>query len=168
MTDIPLRIVLGVAGGNALSGALGSLASTLGPAGMIGAALVGFGISSVKTAATFQNAMLQTQAHAGLAASAVQHVNQALLQMGPAVGQGPTQLAEAMYPILSGFSGITNQAAKTQVSLTELRLASESVAGSTTSVTTVSNAATAAFNALGLQTNDTALATSRMQHIFDV
>lgn len=168
MADVPLRIMLSVVGGNALSGALGQIASSLGPAGIVGAALVGFGVTSVKAAATFQNAMLQNESHAGLAASQVQNVNQALLAMGPAVGQGPTQLAEALYPILSGFSGISNQAAKTQVSLTELKLASESVAGSTTSVTTVSNAATAAFNALGLQTNNTALATQRMQHLFDV
>jgi len=168
MTDIPLRIVLSVTGASALSGALGSLASSFGPAGIAGAALAGFGVASVKASADFQNAMLQNEAHAGLAASQVNAVTQALLEMGPAVGQGPTQLAEALYPILSGFSGITNQTAKTQVSLTELDLAAKSVAGSTTSVTTVSNAATAAFNALGLQTNDTALATRRMTDLFDI
>jgi TP901 family phage tail tape measure protein len=168
MTDIPVRIVMSITGANAISGALGSLASSFGPAGIAGAVVAGLGVASVKASADFQNAMLQNEAHAGLAASQVNAVNQALLQMGPAVGQGPTQLAEALYPILSGFSGITNQAAKTQVSLTELKLAAQSVAGSTTSVTTVSNAATAAFNALGLQTNNTALATQRMTDLFDI
>lgn len=167
MTDIPLRIVLSAVGGGALSSVASGIAGTFGPAGMVGAALLGLGAVSVKASADFQNAMLQNEAHAGLAASQVGAVNKALLAMGPAVGQGPTQLAQALYPILSGFSGITNQAAKTQVSLTELKLAAESVAGSTTSVTTVSNAATAAFNALGLQTNNTALAQQRMTTLFD-
>lgn len=168
MADIPLRILLSMTGANAITSALGPIASALGPAGIVGAALVAFGASSVKQSADFQNAMLQNEAHAGLAVSQVQNVNQALLAMGPAVGQGPTQLAEALYPILSGFSGINNQAAKTQVSLTELRLAAQSVAGSTTSVTTVSNAATASFNALGLASNNSATNIQRMNWLFDV
>ena len=168
MADVPLRILMSVAGGNALSGQLAQLASSLGPGGIIAGALIGLGTVAVQSGAAFQNAMLQNEAHAGLAASQVQTVNQALLAMGPAVGQGPTQLAQALYPILSGFSGIQDQSAKTQVSLAELKLAAESVVGTTTSVTTVSNAATAAFNAYGMATNDAATNTSRMTSLFDI
>lgn len=185
MSDVSMRIMLSVAGTSAVSTAMQSVGKSLsglsskfgswGPRlAVAGEAALGvsmavgaIGIAAVSTASQFQTAMLANEAHAGLAASQVQNVNNALLQMGPAVGQGPTQLAQALYPILSGFSGISNQAAKTQVSLAELKDAAMSVAGTTANVTTVSNAATAAFNAFGLATNNATTNTARMNSLFD-
>jgi TP901 family phage tail tape measure protein len=176
MADVYMRILMSASQGNVMS-VIGGIAKSLGGAGLggalagvalaAGAAAIGLGVASVKAAGDFQNAMDQNVAHAGLAKDQVQNVTTALMAMGPAVGQGPTELAKALYPILSGFSGITNEGAKTAVSLTELRLAAESVVGTTTSVTTVSNAATGAFNALGLGTNNTATNMRRMNTLFD-
>lgn len=138
-------------------------------AALVGAAIaVWIGDKAVHAAGDFQTSMLALESHAGLVASQVNTVTDALMQMGPAVGQGPTQLANALYPIMSGFSGITDQAAKTQVSLNELKLASMSVVGTTTDTTTVAKAATSAFNAYGLASNDTATNISRMNNLFDV
>src|SRR5579859_3493376 len=171
MVDLRLNIIIG-ASSAAVRPVISSLMSSLGPVGTVavgvGAAIIGIGAASYKAAADFQQAMLANEAHAGLAKDQVNAVTQALLAMGPAVGQGPTQLAQAMYPILSGFSGISNQAAKTQISLQELKLAAESVAGSSTPVTTAALAMTQTFNALGLQTNNTALGIARMTQLSDV
>ena len=177
MADVNMNIAVGISGVAAVVGAIKGIAAAFGKGGLVGgleavgvaagAAAIGLGVAAVNASSQFQQAMLLNEAHAGLAASQVNNVTSALLAMGPAVGQGPVQLAQALYPILSGFSGITDQAIKTQVSLVELKDAAMSVAGSTTSVVDVSRAATAAFNALGLATNDTATNTSRMNNLFD-
>ena len=177
MTDIALRILLQAQ--NQMSGVVSSAVRDLmginpilggvAVAGLaVGAAVVGIGVKTTQMAGQFQNAMLQNEAHAGLAANQVQRVNDALMQMGPAVGQGPTQLADAMYPILSGFSNITDQSAKTSVSLEELKLASESVAGSTARVYDASKAATSAFNAYNLESNNTGKNLKNLHMLFDV
>src|SRR5579859_7900111 len=171
MVDLRLNIIIG-ASSAAVRPVISSLMSSLGPVGTVavgvGAAIIGIGAASYKAAADFQQAMLANEAHAGLAKDQVNAVTQALLAMGPAVGQGPTQLAQAMYPILSGFSGISNQATKTKVSLVELRDAAMSVAGTDTSVSDAALALTQTYNALGLQTNNTALAIARMNNISDI
>ena len=123
MTDIPLRILLqaqnqassvvkslvgDLTGNSGLSKALAGV--TVAGAGMA----VGIGVDAVKKASDFQNAMQQNVAHAGLAKDQFNAVSQSVLQMSSDVGQMPTDLAQGLYPILSGFSGITNQAAKAQ------------------------------------------------------
>ncbi len=180
MADVNMRILLSATGGSGVVSAVQSVTSALGSGGggllgalagvgvAVGGMAVGLGEAAVSASSQFQTAMLANEAHAGLASSQVQNVTNALLEMGPAVGQGPTQLAQALYPVLSSFSGISDQSAKTQVSLTELKDAAESVAGSATSVTSVTNAGSAAFNAYGLATNDSATNISRMNGLFDV
>ena len=176
MTDINLRILLqaqnqassvvksligDLTGNSGLSKALAGVA--VAGAGMA----VALGVDAVKKASDFQNAMLQNVAHAGLAKDQFNAVSQSVLQMSSDVGQMPTDLAQGLYPILSGFSGITNQAAKAQTSLEDLRLAAEDVAGTETKTTVTSGALTAAYNALGLQTNDTATNISRLKTLND-
>ena len=176
MTDLYLRILLqaqnqalsvvksligDLTGGSGLSKALAGVA--VAGAGMA----VALGVDAVKKASDFQNAMLQNVAHAGLAKDQFNAVSQSVLQMSSDVGQMPTDLAQGLYPILSGFSGITNQAAKAQTSLEDLRLAAEDVAGTETKTTVTSGALTAAYNALGLQTNDTATNISRLKTLND-
>lgn len=176
MADINMRILLSAVGGAGVSSAISSIGNSMGGlnktllgigVAAVGAA-VGLGVASVNAASQFQTAMDQNVAHAGLAKDQVDNVTKALLQMGPTVGQSPTVLAQAMYPVLSSLSGISNQGAKTALALDEVKLASESVAGSTTSVTSVTNAASAAFNAFGLQTNNANTNTARMNNLFDV
>lgn len=154
--------------GSALSGSGGLTTAMAGVGLAVGAVAVGIGVASVSAATQFQTAMDQNVAHAGLAKDQVNNVTQALLAMGPTVGQSPTALATALYPVLSSLSGITNQSAKSQLALLELKNASESVAGSTTSVTSVTNAASAAFNAYGLQTDNATTNSTRMNNLFDV
>lgn len=177
MADVSMRILLQAIGGNSVVSSVKSIATSLGSGGLGGALLavgvaagtaaIGLGVASVKAASSFQTAMDANIAHAGLAKDQVNNVTNALLQMGPAVGQSPTVLATALYPVLSSLSGITNQGAKTSLALDEVKMAAESVAGSTTSVTSVTNAASAAFNAYGLQTNNATTNTARMNNLFD-
>src|SRR5579883_929734 len=176
-TDLALRIVLSAVDTGAssviknvsssLTGNPGLTGSVVAASAAVAAMGIGLGVASVQAAGNFQQAVLQLVSHAGLAKDQVNTVTQALIQMGPAVGQSSTVLAQALYPVLSSLSGITDQSAKTQVSLTELQDAAESVAGSTTSVASVTNAASAAFNAYGLGTNTTALNIARMNTLFD-
>lgn len=173
MSDISLRVLLSASRGN-VDSVIGDVAKALGgKSGGLGGALaavtvgaaglaVALGVDGVQKAAAFSNAMIQNVAHAGLAKNQFDAVSQSVLQMSTDVGQMPTSLAQALYPILSGLSGITNQSAKAQASLEDLRLSAEDVAGTETSTTTVSNALTATFNALGLQTNNTA---ANMAHL---
>lgn len=140
-------------------------------AGLVVAGLVGVGAAigeSVHMAGDFQNAMLQNVAHAGLAKDQFDKVSQSVLQMAGSVGQAPVDMAKALYPIYSGLSEMTNQSAKAQVGLAELDNAAKSVAGTTTDVTLVSRAATSAFNALGLGSNDAGKSIANMNTLFDV
>ena len=136
--------------------------------GLVGvAAAIALGVASVKMAGDFQTAVLSLVAHAGLARSQIDNVSQGILQMAPIVGRSPVELADALYPILSAFSGITNQGAKASLSLATLKNSFEAVAGTTTNGTDVANAAVGTFNALGLATNNVALNTKRMNDLFD-
>lgn len=153
--------------GNDLSMTTGLAGNILGVAKVAGEMALGLGAAAVNASGSFQTAMLANAAHAGLAKDQIDSVSQSVLTMAPTIGQMPTALAQALYPVLSSFSGISNESAKAQISLTELKDAGESVAGSTTSVTSVTNAASAAFNAYGLATNDTKTNVDRMNTLFD-
>jgi Phage-related minor tail protein len=177
MTDIPLRILLQaqdqasrvISGfGNQLLKMSGQFKPILLGAGLVAAAVIGIGAVSVKMAADFQAAMLLNEAHAGLAANQVQRVTDALMQMAPAVGIGPTQLAQALYPVLSGLSNMTDQAAKAKVALYDLNLAAQNVAGTDADINVVTKAHISTLNAYNLSTNNAALATQRLQMISDV
>jgi TP901 family phage tail tape measure protein len=128
---------------------------------------VAIGVEAVNKASAFQNAMLQNVAHAGLAKNQFDAVSKSVLQMSTDVGQMPTDLAQGLYPILSGFSGITNESSKAQTALEDLRLAAEDVVGTETKTTVTSGALTSAFNALGLQTNNTSTNISRLKTLND-
>lgn len=176
MTDIPLRILLQaqdqaskvISGfGNQLLKMSGDFKPLLIGAGLVAGAVIGIGAVSVKMAADFQQAILSLVAHAGLAQSQVQNVTDAVLAMAPVVGRSPIELADALYPILSAFSGITDQSAKTSLALATLKLSFETVAGTTVDGTAVANAAVGTFNALGLATNNAALNASRMTSLMD-
>lgn len=163
---------LAITATNNAVGVIAKLASSLGPIGaaaaIAGAALIDLGVQSTKQAADFQTAMLSNVAHAGLAKSEFQSVSDAILAMAPEVGRAPTQLAEAMYPILSAFSGIQNQSAKSAIALDTLKMSFQTVAGTTVDGTAVANAAVGTFNALGLATNNVSTNTQRMTGLFDV
>lgn len=179
MADVNLRVLLSAVGGAGVIQAVQSVASAItGGGGLTGVLAgvgvaaaglaVGLGVTAVNASSDFQTAMLQNVAHAGLAANQVDSVTNALMQMGPAVGQGPTALAQALYPILSSFSGMTDQAGKAQLSLATLNDAAKSVAGSTTSVSDVTGAATAVFNAYGFATGNATRDTQIMHSEFDM
>ncbi len=178
MADVNLRILLSAVGGGAVTSVIGDIARSLGKGGLggalvgigvaAGAAAIGIGVASVDAASKFQEAMLSLVAHAGLAQSQFNNVSQGVMQMATVVGRSPTELAQALYPILSSFSGISNQSAKTALSLATLKLSMETVAGTTVDGTQVAQAAVGTFNALGLSTNNAATNTARMTSLMDI
>lgn len=150
-----------------LSGGSGLTKALVGVGLAAGTLAVGLGASAVDAASKFGEAGDLLVAHAGLAQSQLNLIQQSLLQMGPQLGQMPTALEQAIYPVLSGFSGISNASDKAQLSLTELKLAGESVAGSTTNISDVTSAATATFNAFGMQTANNNTNIKEMNTLFD-
>lgn len=174
MTDIGLRILLQAQDQassviKSFMGLMGDMNGRLGLLAGAGILAVGAGLAySTKRAADFEQSMLSLVAHAGLAKSQFDNVSQAVMAMSADVGRSPIELADALYPILSAFSGITNQSAKTAISLDTLKMAFETVAGTTVDGTAVANAAVSTFNALGLATNDAGTNTARMTALFDV
>lgn len=170
--DSSLNLLINISAMDMASSVIRSVAGTLGPVGDILAtaaiATIGLGAASIKAAGDFQQAILSDVAHAGLAKDQVNNVSNAIMGMSVAVGRSPTELAEALYPILSGFSGISNQAVKTKISLATLQDSFEAVAGTTVNGTSVANAAIGTFNALGLATNNAATNQQRMTGLFDI
>lgn len=63
--------------------------------------LVALGAVAVKTSADFQTAMTQIHTQTGASAAEVSRMSGAINRLAPNVGEGPTQLAEALYPIES-------------------------------------------------------------------
>lgn len=63
--------------------------------------LLAVGGYSIKAAMDFQTSMTQIQTQAGASASEVNKMSSAVLKLAPKVGEGPTELAAALYPIES-------------------------------------------------------------------
>ena len=82
------------AGGKSISSAGHSMSSLSLP--LLGAATV-----SIKEAVDFQSAMTLINTQAGAGTQEVTKLSQAVLKLAPAVGTGPTELAEALFPIES-------------------------------------------------------------------
>ena len=156
------------AGEGMAGGLVGGLLNVVMIAAMVVPALVGIGKKAISMDGDFQTAMLSNVAHAGLLKTQMDSVSASILKMSTEVGRSPTQLAEAMYPILSAFSGITNQSAKSSLALATLKLSFEAVAGTTVNGTDVANAAVGTFNSLGLATNNAATNTQRMTALMDI
>ncbi|MBA2285842.1 MAG: phage tail tape measure protein [Ktedonobacteraceae bacterium] len=148
--------------------ALGFAELGIAAAAVFGVIAIAIGVKAVKAASDFQQAMLSNVAHAGLAKAEFDKVSASVLRMSTEVGRSPTALAEALYPILSAFSGIQNQSAKSALALDTLRMSFQTVAGTTVDGTAVANAAVGTFNALGLATDNVSVNTGRMTNLFDV
>lgn len=146
----------------------GAAGLVVGALAAVTAAAIGVGVTSVKMAGDFQQAMLENVAGAGLAKDKMDSVTQSVLNMSSVVGRAPTELAQALYPILSGFSAISEKAGKSSLSLATLKLAFESVAGSTTNGSDVALAGVQVFNSLRLATGNAATNMTRMQAVFDI
>ncbi|HEX3642581.1 MAG TPA: phage tail tape measure protein [Ktedonobacteraceae bacterium] len=69
------------------------------------AAAVAIGTKAVDAAKDFQQSLLKIQAYAGLTKKETDSMSQSLLDMAGAVGVGPKELADALYPLISsGYS----------------------------------------------------------------
>jgi hypothetical protein len=154
--DINMRILLNASAGNTFSviegvtralsgGGPGSLTGALAAVG-IGAA-VAFGVSAVKAAADYQQALLKVQALTGMTAQATQQMSEQILQMAPQVGEAPVDLANALYFVSSaGFRGAD--------ALNIMRLSAEAAATGNFDATVAADALTSALNSFGLKGND--------------
>jgi len=73
---------------------------------VVGIAAVAAGVYSMKSASDFQASMLLIQTQAGASAQEVRNMTQAVLELAPALGQTPQQLAEGLYYVESaGYRG---------------------------------------------------------------
>lgn len=110
-------------------------------------AAIAFGVSSVKAAGDFQQSMLKIQAYAGLSKQQTDAMSASVLKMSTIVGQSPTVLADALYPIVSsGYSA--SQA------LQILQLSAESAAASGAQTSVVADALTTSLKAMHAPASD--------------
>jgi len=65
------------------------------------APLLALGAASAKTALTFGSSLTKLRTLVGLTADEVEFLKQGVLDIGPAVGKGPNELAKALFPIVS-------------------------------------------------------------------
>ena len=97
------------AGAAAAKGEMGSFSSSAGAVGGVMAAglalgvtaIVGVGVASAVAATEFQKNMLKVQAYAGLTKQQTTDMGNSIMDMGSKYGVGPTELAKAIYPIIS-------------------------------------------------------------------
>ncbi len=112
-------------------------------AALVGAGIaVAFGAMALKSAADFQQEMTKVGSLAAPVTENMKAMGQAILAMAPAVGQGPIELAKALYLVESaGFHG--------KDALDILTRSSWLATAGMTSVKVVADAVTSAVNAFG-------------------
>src|SRR5580693_5485708 len=98
--------------------------------------LLAVGGYSIKMAMDFQTSMTQLRTQAGASAKELKYLEAGALKIGPKVAEGPTELAQALYPIRSvGLQGkqaleaLTAAAKGSQVSGAGLTETSEALSG---------------------------------------
>lgn len=153
MADLALRILLQAQDmmSNVVKGAgsalqdFGGTASGVGPIlGVVAGAALAVGgalLSCVQPAADFQQSVLKISAYAGLSKQQTDAMSQSLLDMAGAVGVGPKELADALYPIIS--SGYQASDA-----LNILKLSAETAAASGAQTSVVADALTTSLGAM--------------------
>lgn len=130
-------------------GAVGPMGIATAAIAGVGIAAVGMAASSVKAAGDFQQSMLKVQAYAGLSKQQADQMSQSILKMSTAVGVGPKELADALYPIISsGYSA--SQA------MTILSLSAKTAAASGAQTSSVADGLTTSLKAMNAPASDAA------------
>lgn len=106
-----------------------------------GTAAVGFGVASVGMAANFQSGMSKVAAYAGMTSTQTDSLGKSILSLATQMGQSPTGMADAIFPIIS--SGYT--AAQ---SLNILKLSAMTAAASGANMATIADALTSSLKAM--------------------
>ena len=120
-----------------------------------GLAVVGLGVVSVKTAATFQMAMTNLVTGAGESEKNIKMVSAGILSMASIVGMTATQLAAGMYMVESaGYHGAAG--------LAVLKASAEGAAVGHADLASVANAVTSALNAYHLKASAAVSITNQM------
>lgn len=135
--------------GGAIAGGLGKAAQLAGGAiAAASTAVVGFGVSSVKTGMDFDSAMSQVAATMGKTTAEIQNLRDFAQKMGASTAFSATEAAEALnYMALAGYDAETSM----QMLPTVLNLA----AAGGMDLATASDMVTDAQSALGLSLDDT-------------
>jgi TP901 family phage tail tape measure protein len=106
------------------------------------APIVGMGIAGAKTFASYETSLNQMIGLVGLTAGEVQKMDDAIREMGPLVGKGPTELADAMY-------FITGSGQKGAQAVQVLEASAKAAAAGLGETQVVADAVTSAVNAYG-------------------
>ncbi len=132
------------------SALLGTLAKV---GAAVGAVAIGGGIAAVDMAAKFQTLTTQIVTGAGESAKNLDLIRQGILQIAPAVGSAPDQLAQALYNIESaGFHGAAG--------LEILKITAEGAKVGMADQATVADAVTSALNAYHMGAGEAAAVTN--------
>lgn len=144
---------------NEASGVINSFLESLGPVGaavaVVGAALIGTGVTAVKMAGDFQESMTQLVTGAGESQANLGLVTQGILNMAVQTGTSTQQLSQGMYMIESaGFHG----AAGLQV----LQAAAEGAKVGNADLGSVANTVTSALNAYAMKSTQATAVTNSL------
>ena len=104
--------------------------------------LAAAGVASVKLASDFETSFAQIEGLVGVAGDELNDLRDFTLALGPAVGKGPNELAEAMF-------FITSAGLRTTDAMEALEASAKASAAGLGDVATVADAATSAMNAYG-------------------
>lgn len=153
--------------GNFLSGMtkmLGSMSAVTTGVGLLGAAFVYLGVTQIakglEAVREFEKEMTRLETLVGLSAQQVQGLTRSVLDLAPALGTAPTELAQALFAITSGGE----RSAKAVELLEQSAKAARIGMGDMTSIARVATAAMQAYAGSGLsaeQAIDTMVATVR-------
>ncbi len=129
------------AAGKDMQGAMLGVAGALAIAGA--GAAIWLGDKSVHAAADFQQALLKTQALAGLTSQQTRQLGDQMLALAPQVGQSPKQLADSLYFLASAGVPAKNM-------MDVMRLSAEAAATGNFDAKLSADALTSAVNASGV------------------
>ncbi len=128
-----------LATGSSLETAGAGASSLLVPLLAVGAAVAAVGLGSAKMAMDFDQSMVMIRTQAGASQKEVDSLRQKVLDLAPAVGQGPEALAKGLFFIESaGFRGAA--------AMDILKLAAEGAAIGQTDLASTANALTSVMN----------------------
>ena len=114
--------------------------------------IVAFGVAAVSSQMKFEAALAKIEGLVGVSTDQVKKWQQAILDIGPAVGKGPAELADALFFITS--AGIKGAEA-----MKVLEMAAKASAVGLGDTETVADLVTSAMNAYGKETLSAAMAT---------
>jgi TP901 family phage tail tape measure protein len=147
------------AGRSGLNSLQQKLQSVINPATLAAAGVTAVTIAvndAVRTAGEFERFLTNVESLGAHSAEEMENLRQSVLNLAPAVGEGPSQLTDALYDIVS--AGFT-----TEEAMAVLEASAMGAKAGLTDTKTAADAVTTALNAYGMSGRDASIITDQIQ-----